>query len=351
MADYYELLGVPRNATEAEMKKAYRKLALKYHPDRNPGDKKSEQRFKEINAAYEVLSDSKKRRVYEQFGEAGLSGAGGGARGGTGFGDVGDIFGDIFESFFSGGGGGRQRARARRGHDLRYEVEVTLEQACEGTHLPLKYDRVEACAACDGLGAKPGSGLKRCASCRGSGRVQFSQGFFSMTQTCSSCGGEGRIIETPCQSCKGAGRQRLRHKLTIRVPAGVYDGATLRIAGEGEAGSRGGPAGDLYVHVRLMPHPWFAREDDDLIYERRITYPEAALGTKLSVPTISGEKARIKIPPGTRDGMTFRIKDKGVPPPARPRLRRPARAGPDRRPGGPQRPPAQAPRGVRRDAR
>lgn len=322
MADYYELLGVPRNASEAEIKKAYRKLALKHHPDRNPGDKASEQKFKEANTAYEVLSDAKKRRLYDQYGEAGVSGAagaGGGFPGGFGGGgvDAGDIFGDLFENFFAGGfggqGGGGRRQRSKRGHDLKYEVEVSLEDAYEGTRFPLQYDRVEPCGTCDGTGAKPGSGLRRCGTCNGSGRVQFSQGFFAMTQTCSSCGGEGQTVETPCGSCRGAGRVKNSHKVTIRIPAGVYDGATLRIAGEGEAGQRGGEAGDLYVLVRVKNDPRFERDEDDLIVERGISFPQAALGGSVEVRTISGETSKIRIPAGARDGMMLRLKDKGMP--------------------------------------
>lgn len=325
MADYYELLGVPRNADEAEIKRSYRKLALKFHPDRNPGDSKAESRFKEINQAYEVLSDAGKRKLYDQYGEAGVqagSAGGGGGNPFSGFGgfgggaDVGDIFGDIFENFFAGGGGsptGGRRKRARRGHDLKYDVDITLEEAYEGTRLPLRYEREEACAPCDGTGAKKGTGLKRCATCGGTGRVQFSQGFFAMTQACSACGGEGQTVETPCAECHGAGRRRASHKVTVRIPPGIYDGATLRISGEGEAGGRGGEAGDLYVHVRLKPHPRFARDEDDLVYESRISFPEAALGAKVTVPTISGEPSRIKIPAGTADGSAFRVKGKGMP--------------------------------------
>jgi molecular chaperone DnaJ len=326
MADYYELLGVPRNATEAEIKKAYRKIALKYHPDRNPGNKKAEQKFKEANSAYEVLSDAKKRQLYDQYGEAGVSGAAGGPGGPGGFPggfpggagvDAGDIFGDLFENFFAGGfggpGGGGRRQRAKRGHDLKYEVEIDLEDAYEGTRFPLKYDRVEPCGTCDGSGAKPGTGLRRCSTCNGSGRVQFSQGFFAMTQTCSSCGGEGQTVETPCGGCRGAGRVKSSHKVTIRIPPGVYDGATLRIAGEGEAGQRGGEAGDLYVLVRVKTDPRFERDEDDLIVERRVSFPQAAMGAKISIITIDGETSKIKVPAGAKDGMMLRLKDKGMP--------------------------------------
>lgn len=320
MADYYELLGVPRNADEAEVKRAYRKLALKFHPDRNPGDSKAESRFKEINQAYEVISDQGKRKLYDQYGEAGVqAGAGGGAGAGGPFGgfgggaDVGDIFGDIFENFFAGGPQPGKRRRVRRGHDLKYDVEVTLEQAYEGTRLPLSYERVEACEGCEGTGAKRGTGLKRCANCGGSGRVQFSQGFFAMTQTCSACGGEGQKIETPCGECQGAGRHRAAHKVTIRIPPGIYDGATLKITGEGESGGRGGESGDLYVHVRLKAHARFHREEDDLVYEAHLSFPQAALGSKISVPTLEGEPARIRIPAGTGEGSAFRVKGKGMP--------------------------------------
>lgn len=314
--DYYEELGIPRNATADEVKSAYRKLAFKYHPDRNPSDKSAEGKFKLINQAYEALSDPQKRQIYDQYGEAGLSGGGPGAARGGGFGgaggvDINDVFGDLFEGFFGNqGGGGR---RQRRGHDLKYEVEVSLEDAYEGTRMPLKYDRVEGCEPCRGTGAKAGTGLRTCSACRGSGRVQFSQGFFSMTQPCSSCGGEGQTVETPCPSCSGQGRIQKKHKLTIRIPAGIYDGATLRIAGEGETGGRGGDAGDLFVLVRVKPHARFERQDDDLVYEQRISFPEAALGAKASVPTLAAERAVIKIPAGTRDGQLFRLSGKGMP--------------------------------------
>ncbi|MDE2291682.1 MAG: J domain-containing protein, partial [Elusimicrobia bacterium] len=230
---------------------------------------------------------------------------------------VGDIFGDIFENFFSGGMGGaqqgRRRRRARRGHDLKYDVEVSLEDAYSGTRLPLSYDRVEACGSCEGTGAKRGTGLKRCAACGGSGRIQFSQGFFAMSQACSACGGEGQTVETPCPECQGSGRRRATHKVTIRIPPGIYDGATLRIAGEGEGGGRGGEPGDLFVNVRVKPHPRFHRDEDDLVYEARLSLPEAALGAKVSVPAIDGEPARIRIPGGTSDGSAFRVKGKGMP--------------------------------------
>ena len=329
--DYYNLLGVARNASEAEIKTAYRKLAMQYHPDRNPGNKEAEEKFRKINTAYEVLSDANKRKLYDQFGEAGVQGGPGGGPGGpfggggSPFGgagvDVNDVFGDLFESFFGGQGGGgepfaggRGRGpRARRGNDLKYEVEITLDDAFTGTQLPLRFDRVETCATCKGSGARSGSGLKRCPQCRGSGRVQFSQGFFSMTQTCPQCGGEGQIVENPCPDCRGSGRKRASAKLTVKVPPGIYDGATLRIAGEGEAGGRGATAGDLYVLVRVRPDPRFERHEDDLLTERALDAADAALGATLEVAAIGGERTKIKLPAGTQHGATFRVREKGMP--------------------------------------
>ena len=317
--DYYGLLGVAKGATEAEIKSAYRKLAMKHHPDRNPGDKKAEEQFRKINSAYEVLSDPKKRQMYDHYGEAGVSGAGGGGfGGGNPFGggagvDVGDVFGDLFESFFGqqGGGGGGQRQR--RGGDMKVQVEVSLEDAFTGAQLPLRFDRNAACKTCKGSGAKAGAQAKRCAQCRGSGRVQFSQGFFSMTQTCPQCAGEGQVIDAPCKDCRGAGRTRETHKVTLKIPAGIYDGATLRITGEGEAGMRGSPSGDLYVAVRVTPDPRFDRHEDDLIAERAVDIAEASLGVTLEIKTIGGDSTHIKIPAGVQHGAMFRVREKGMP--------------------------------------
>ncbi|MBI4386318.1 MAG: molecular chaperone DnaJ [Elusimicrobia bacterium] len=315
--DYYRILGLPRNATEAEIKAAYRKLALKFHPDRNQGNKEAEERFKEASAAYQVLSDSQKRSLYDQYGEAGVSAGAAGGAGAGGFGgfraagDFGDIFGDIFENFLGGtGGGGRQ---ARRGVDLKYETSISLEDAFHGTQVTVEYDRHASCAKCGGSGAKPGSSPKRCAQCRGAGRVQFSQGFFMMTQTCPRCHGEGAVIETPCKDCSGSGRVRQRTHRTIRVPAGITDGATLRIQGAGEAGGHGTAAGDLYVQVSVRSHPRFERTEDDLYYSMRLSFPRAALGCAAEVPTIDGDPATIKIAPGTQDGTTLRIRERGMP--------------------------------------
>lgn len=317
-SDYYKILGVPKNASESEIKSAYRKLALKYHPDRNQGNKDAEAKFKEVNGAYQVLSDPQKRQMYDQYGEAGVSGAAGGGPGGfQGFGgagpDVGDIFGDIFENFFGGGVDLGGRGRARRGADLKYEATIDLEEAYRGTEVTVEYGRLEACGTCDGTGARPGSGMKRCAQCRGTGRMQFSQGFFTMSQACTRCGGAGSVIETPCRDCGGAGRVRRQTRRTVKIPPGVGDGSTLRVQGAGEAGPPRTPHGDLYVQLHVRHHPHFERAGDDLHYQRRITFPEAALGCSIEVPTLEGVRATIKVPPGTQDGTTLRLRDKGMP--------------------------------------
>lgn len=317
--DYYGLLGVARNATPEEIKSSYRKLALKYHPDRNPGNKDSEETFKRISAAYEALSDEKKRRLYDQYGEAGVNAGAGPGRGQgfEGFGqgvDVNEIFGDLFENFFGGSGGpGGGRRRVQRGADLKYEAEISFEDAFKGTQLPLAFTRVDKCETCRGSGARPGSQLKRCPQCRGSGRVQLSQGFFSMSQTCPRCAGEGQIIEDPCKTCSGQGRVRHAADLKIKIPPGIYDGATLRIGGEGEAGPRGGEPGDLYVHVKVKPDPRFERKEDDLLVTAGVDLATAALGGSVEVPTLDGEPVRVKIPAGVQAGATFRVREKGMP--------------------------------------
>lgn len=311
--DFYSLLGVPRTASEVEIKSAYRKLAMRLHPDRNPGDKKAEEKFRKINGAYEALSDAKKRQLYDQYGEAGLSagGAGGGGGGFPGGVDVGDVFGDIFESFFGGEGGGRRRSR--RGADLKMEHQVSLEDAYRGAEAELRFERIQSCGPCEGSGARRGTGTKRCPQCRGSGQVQFSQGFFSMRQACGQCGGAGQIIENPCPECRGAGRVRRPADLKVKIPPGIYDGATLRITGEGEAGGPGAAPGDLFVAIRVKADPRFERHEDDLVVEESVGVVHAALGTTLEVPTIEGGRTRIKIPPGVQHGATFRLQGKGMP--------------------------------------
>ncbi|MDE2142873.1 MAG: molecular chaperone DnaJ [Elusimicrobia bacterium] len=316
--DYYGLLGVARNATDAEIKAAYRKLAMKHHPDRNPGNKEAEETFRRVNGAYEALSDPQKRRLYDQYGEAGVNaGAAGGFGGGQGFGpgvDVNEVFGDLFENFFGGGGGGGRGGRRRAGGaDLKYETAISLEDAFHGTQLPLKFGRAESCGTCRGSGAKPGTGAKRCTQCRGSGRVQLSQGFFSMAQTCPKCAGEGQIVEDPCKDCKGQGRVRREADLKIKIPPGIYDGATLRITGEGEGAPRGGEPGDLYVHVKVQGDPRFERREDDLLVTAGVDVASASLGGTTEVPTIDGEPVKVKIPSGVQAGAVFRVREKGMP--------------------------------------
>ncbi len=292
---------------------------MKHHPDRNAGNKEAEAKFKKINQAYETLSDAKKRRLYDQFGEAGVSGAAGAGRphpeGFADFGgvDMGEMFGDVFEQFFGVGarrGGGR---RAARGADLKYEVEIGLEEAFKGIEKPVAFARVSRCGACRGTGARPGTGLKRCPTCRGAGRVQYAQGFFSLSQVCPDCGGQGDVVEHPCPDCGGRGRVRSQARLTVKIPPGIYDGATLRVAGEGDAAPRGGEPGDLFVLVRVKADPRFERNEDDLIYEKPLGIAEAALGVAVDVPTVDGTSASIKIPPGSQHGTMLRLRERGMP--------------------------------------
>ncbi|MEK7383403.1 MAG: molecular chaperone DnaJ [Elusimicrobiota bacterium] len=310
--DYYSLLGVARNATAAEIKAAYRVLAMKHHPDRNPGSKDAGEKFRKINSAYEALSDEKKRQLYDQYGEAGVSSAGAGFGGSSQGADVNEVFGDLFENFFGGGGRGGGR-RAAHGADLKYEVAISLENAFHGAQMPLHFTRAQSCVVCRGTGAKPGSSVKRCSQCRGQGRVQFSQGFFSMSQTCPSCAGEGQVMENPCKDCRGQGRTRAEAELKVKIPPGIYDGATLRISGEGEAAPRGGQPGDLYVHVKVKPDPRFERHEDDLLVTSGVDVATAALGGTTDVPTIDGEPVKVKIPAGVQGGATFRVRERGMP--------------------------------------
>jgi molecular chaperone DnaJ len=322
--DYYEVLGVGRSATEDELKKAYRKLAMQHHPDRNPGDKSAEERFKEVSEAYEVLTDPNKRRIYDQFGHAGLSGAGVGA-GGPGFSDFGgadpfEVFArafggeGIFDSIFGGGFGTRTRRRpagATRGSDLRYDLTIRFEEAAFGTKKQLVVPRLDECGECKGSGLAPGSTRSTCTQCRGTGQIRTSQGFFSVSRTCDRCGGTGSIVTNPCRTCSGQGRVHSRKTLNVTIPPGVETGSQLKITGEGEAGARGGPPGSLYIFINVEPHPIFDRHGDDLLCEVPITFSLAALGGSIEVPTLNG-KARLKIPAGTQSGRIFRLRGKGI---------------------------------------
>lgn len=311
--DYYELLGVARNASEAELKKAYRRLAMKYHPDRNPGDQEAEEKFKAAKEAYEVLSDPQKRAAYDQFGHAGVEGAAGGAGGfGGGGASFSDIFGDVFGDIFGGGrGGGRQQAY--RGADLRYNLELSLEEAVAGTTVKIKVPTWVNCEACGGTGAKKGTSPRTCGTCHGAGQVRMQQGFFSVQQTCPTCHGKGVVIETPCPACHGQGRVQEVKTLSVKVPPGVDTGDRIRLAGEGEAGENGGPPGDLYVQVAVREHPIFTRDDANLYCEMPIPFTTAALGGEVEVPTLDG-KVSLKIPEGTQSGKMFRMRGKGVKP-------------------------------------
>lgn len=305
--DYYEILGVPRNASEQEVKSAYRKLALQFHPDRNPGNKEAEERFKEAAEAYSVLCDPDKRRRYDTFGHAGVSGGGFDP---TIFSDFGDILGDLFGF---GDIFGRRRAGPRRGADLRYTLELSFEEAAFGTETHIQIPRVDACGTCQGTGSAPGTTPATCAACNGSGQVTFTQGFFSVSRTCGRCRGTGKIIANHCKDCRGQGQVPTERKLQIKIPPGVDTGSQLRIAGEGEAGSAGGPPGDLYVVVRMQEHPVFRREGSNLFCEIPISITQAALGSTLEVPTLDGGKARVTVPEGTQSGTSFRVRGQGVP--------------------------------------
>ncbi|MGH7834339.1 MAG: molecular chaperone DnaJ [Candidatus Binatia bacterium] len=307
--DYYELLGVDRNASDDEIKKAFRRLALKHHPDRNPGNKKAEEAFKEVSEAYQVLSDREKRVQYDQFGHAAF-GDGGPFRGGFDFtSGFEDIFGDIFGEFF--GTGTRQRPRARRGEDLRYSLELSFEEAVFGAEKKFKIPRHGPCDACRGSGSQPGTSPQTCPNCRGKGQVTVQQGFFSISRTCSHCRGYGTIIANPCTACEGSGILRTLHTISVKIPAGVDNGTRLKLKGEGESGSTGGPPGDLYVVIQVKAHPIFERAELDIICEVPIGFVQAALGAEIEVPTLEG-KIKLRIPSGTQSGKVFRLKDKGV---------------------------------------
>ena len=316
--DYYEVLGVARNASEADIKKAYRRLAMKHHPDRNPDDKSAEAKFKEANEAYEILADAQKRAAYDQFGHAGVDPSmaaggrgGGGFQGAAGGASFADIFGDVFGDIFGGGGGGGRRGQVYRGADLRYNLELSLEEAVRGTEVRIRVPTLETCDTCHGSGAKAGTSASVCTTCGGHGQVRMQQGFFSIQQTCPACRGSGKVIKSPCDACHGQGRTQATKTLSVKVPAGVDEGDQIRLAGEGEAGESGGPAGDLYVQVRLKPHDLFKRDGDDLHCEMPISFATAVLGGEVEIPTLDG-RASLKIPAGTQTGKVFRLRSKGV---------------------------------------
>jgi molecular chaperone DnaJ len=310
--DYYETLGVDRNASEEELKKAYRKLARQYHPDLQTGDQKktAEDKFKEINEAYEVLSDQEKRRRYDMFGHAGAAQGFGGAEGfDFGRGGFGDIFNDIFEDFF---GGSRTGHRAERGSDLQYNLELSFEEAVSGKEAKLKIPRWEVCPECKGTGARSAAGVKVCPACKGAGQLRFQQGFFSISRPCTSCEGAGQIISDPCSGCRGRKRVYRERSLSVNIPAGIESGMRLRLASEGEHGVNGGPPGDLFIAITVKPHPIFSRKGNDILCDAPVSFVTAALGGKIEVPTLKGAHA-VKIPPGTQHDKTFRLKGLGVP--------------------------------------
>jgi len=312
--DYYELLGVSKNADDSELKKAYRRLAMKYHPDRNPGDAAAEEKFKDAKEAFEVLGDPQKRAAYDRFGHDGVSNSASGGAGAGGFGgaDFSDIFGDVFGDIFGGGGAGGGR-RARGGSDLQYNLDLTLEESVSGIEKSLKIPTQVACGTCEGSGAKPGTSTKKCDTCAGMGQVRMQQGFFSVQQTCPTCRGAGEQISDPCTKCRGAGRVQDQKTLSVKIPPGVDTGDRIRLSGEGEAGEKGAPAGDLYVLVQVQKHSIFERDDDDLLCTMPIDIITASLGGELEVPTLTG-KVNLKIPAGTQTDKVFRLRNKGVKP-------------------------------------
>ena len=315
--DYYEVLGIARDANDKEMKKAYRRMAMKFHPDRNPGDKEAEDKFKEVNEAFEVLSDPQKRSAYDQYGHAGVDPSMGGGHGfGGGFegGNFSDIFGDVFGDIFGGGaGGGRRHSSVQRGADMRYDLALDLEEAVRGVEKKIRIPTLVACNTCNGSGARKGSSPATCSTCNGHGQVRMQQGFFAVQQTCPECHGSGKVIKDPCGDCHGQGRIKEYKTLSVKVPKGVDTGDRIRLSGEGEAGVNGGPAGDLYVQIDVREHNIFERDGKHLYCEVPITFADAALGGELEVPTLDG-KVKLKIPVETQTGKMFRLRGKGVTP-------------------------------------
>ncbi|MDX8384082.1 MAG: molecular chaperone DnaJ [Ghiorsea sp.] len=310
--DYYEVLGVDKGADKNDVKRAYRKLAMKYHPDRNPDDEKAAESFREVTEAYEILSDDDKRARYDQYGFAGVNDQMGGFGSGSGgfqdshaFRDFGDLFGNVF------GGGGGGRGQGNQGSDLRYNLTISLEEAAEGKEVELEIPKHDHCDTCDGSGARPGTHPVPCSTCGGHGQVQMQQGFFAVRRTCPSCHGAGKKVESPCVSCGGTGRKKVKKNLKIKIPAGVYDGAQVRVSGEGEAGTQGGGSGDLFIVVSIKEHAIFERDGADLHCEMPITFPQATLGAEVDAPTLTG-KVKIRIPAGTEGGRVFRLREHGV---------------------------------------
>ncbi|OUX32037.1 MAG: molecular chaperone DnaJ [Pelagibacteraceae bacterium TMED268] len=312
--DYYDVLGINKNSTADQIKSAYRKLAVKYHPDKNEGDKAAEEKFKEASEAYHVLSNSERKQNYDNFGHAAFENGGGG-RGGFGNFDFSSHFSDIFEDFFGEGfGGGRRNRRTNnRGSDLRYDLSITLEEAYTGKKQDIKFSTSEKCETCKGSGSKPGHNAGSCSMCGGHGQVRSSQGFFTVQQTCPQCSGSGEEITNPCSSCNGQGKKQASKRLSVTIPKGVDDGTRIRLAGKGEAGARGAGNGDLYLFINIYSHELFKRSDEHLFFECPISIADAALGTSIEIPTIDGGKAKIKIPSGTQSGKQLRLKNKGMP--------------------------------------
>jgi molecular chaperone DnaJ len=312
--DYYDVLGISRTATEQEIKSAYRRLAVQYHPDKNPNDATAEEKFKEAAEAYGVLADANQRQRYDRFGHAGVSSGAGQSWGAPGFGGIEDILGDLFgfSDVFGGGRAGGRRSVAQRGADLRYDLEITLEEAYNGMTAQLRIPRLETCETCKGNGAAPGTEPEPCNNCGGTGQVRYQQGFFSVARTCQPCRGAGRVVKSPCSQCRGVGRLEREKQMEVKIPAGVETGSRLRVQGEGEGGTQGGPSGDLYVVIHLAEHERFERQGSNLYASLPITFGQAALGADVFVGTIEGEE-KIKVPTGTQTGTVFRIKGKGMP--------------------------------------